>query len=1471
MNAHLSNTSHRWVRPVARLMAFLLANMYVPYYAFALPGQVEAAPVAPDAQSRPLTRAELSELRGQRITDAYGNPYNSGQAKYDVVYKGVNTRTGDFGMSATDISFEGGFGIPVSVTRSYSSNSLEVGPLGPGWTFGLDLRSSAGGLLKSPGAPVRSTPVRMKRRPVNQATVEPIAGQEPVDAFLAQDAGGTEETVERDVDGILTPPGWDANVYEGANWVFAHGQWDLQGVTVITPEGTRNRYETRGEYVGGTQDWRTGIALPNSRSSVLKLVESKDRHGNVVEYHYDEQEGQFETANGLETSRLLSWVKSAEGRYLKLFWAQKDAGDPQSWRVTKIDVLGADPGTSPPPMATVQYGYSAQAPYRLTSVTTPGGKTTTYGYGQALVSTDEDTYVPGGAPTLLTSVTDPRGLTTTIEYVAYGSWLEVPNTPSQFVRAVVVANLVAPGGQKTSFSTNVVGYPNWTEPAGSLFSPNQGAWFFDLSGRTCLESTSGLPADIYAQRSVQYLQGSPAGTVNTVVHAYNRATVGQPNKPQDTVTSRTYDATSLALINEVTTVNEKAFVLRSESAKTYNFLGAPLSEVTFEGPLGAPVRRTETEYAYWGQDKYFQQRAVRTRFFGPGALGNGTPWRYSHTDYYTSSETGNGAARGMTKEVRDAKYGQITADPGAEWRSSVALGSGSLESARFKYDSQGRPVEVEKLIANGPPATYSKTTTTYQGHGAPAFGAASSVTEAAGTAIARTTSTLAWHWSGKATTTVDAMGRKFVSNYDLDGQVTSVQKEVAPGNLTTLLSYTYGTLGVENGQLLQVDDTVGGVRQTFGYVPQGQPAVPATGQVAWTAEAPIGGPSTTNRNYRVDYEYDPLTGDKTSDTVRVTADTVRRYRTDYRDYTTVGGPDGPVRVFRTMDYRLAVDGTTDFVETGDRYWYHYAPSGRLLDVDFAAQPRSGQAYLPGWDDSGQAGPFGAERAKALSFVHADYTYDSGGRPTRIEYARYSTQDNGQTYAKANLRAYGAAYTLPWGLKSAVDVEAGNGQAWAPTARGQAFAYEAERDFLTGVTYESGSGWGSGATWSYGPTGNRSDATCDALDRMTASAGGFVYENDALGNRLWRDRTNNRPATAQKMTWDDLGRAASVQGTQAGARYRYRADGMRAVKVTGLTLGYDVTEEGQVSGYYDALSTDMPTTRFYYNGQMPADEDLTYRPAPGAPLRLEDTAYAVGARGVERTLVRDKALVGGSWATVDDGYTLYDTHGNGVGKVRRSDFTPPGGQTVPAYTPVGERDFDPWGVPLAGSQPGPQQGYCANLGHRQDPESGLVYMRARYYEPGTGRFVSEDPARDGGNWFVYAGNNPSNLADPDGRRASFSWVSLLLSNGIDGFIRWVETFTAYDVNDSLELVVKIKQAYDNLRGLNEARKLALMASGVAYGSAGAAATGGQLGLSAAFLTAGAALRVGSIMAKIAMFMVISNLILDVFLYSIGEEL
>jgi RHS repeat-associated protein len=81
--------------------------------------------------------------------------------------------------------------------------------------------------------------------------------------------------------------------------------------------------------------------------------------------------------------------------------------------------------------------------------------------------------------------------------------------------------------------------------------------------------------------------------------------------------------------------------------------------------------------------------------------------------------------------------------------------------------------------------------------------------------------------------------------------------------------------------------------------------------------------------------------------------------------------------------------------------------------------------------------------------------------------------------------------------------------------------------------------------------------------------------------------------------------------------------------------------------------------------------------------------------------------------------------------------------------------EPYGATAAGWDVPPRVGYT---GHVNDPETGLVYMQQRYYDPIAGRFLSLDPvttnAKDGSffNRYEYAESNPYKYIDPDGRQA-----------------------------------------------------------------------------------------------------------------------
>lgn len=91
----------------------------------------------------------------------------------------------------------------------------------------------------------------------------------------------------------------------------------------------------------------------------------------------------------------------------------------------------------------------------------------------------------------------------------------------------------------------------------------------------------------------------------------------------------------------------------------------------------------------------------------------------------------------------------------------------------------------------------------------------------------------------------------------------------------------------------------------------------------------------------------------------------------------------------------------------------------------------------------------------------------------------------------------------------------------------------------------------------------------------------------------------------------------------------------------------------------------------------------------------------------------------------------------------------------AGTIVERYDYTPYGVPLQGAGPdGP--GYTS---HVNDPETGLVYMQQRYYDPRLGVFLSVDPVTAYDNpigqfhRYRYANSSPIRFTDPDGKESS----------------------------------------------------------------------------------------------------------------------
>jgi len=218
------------------------------------------------------------------------------------------------------------------------------------------------------------------------------------------------------------------------------------------------------------------------------------------------------------------------------------------------------------------------------------------------------------------------------------------------------------------------------------------------------------------------------------------------------------------------------------------------------------------------------------------------------------------------------------------------------------------------------------------------------------------------------------------------------------------------------------------------------------------------------------------------------------------------------------------------------------------------------------------------------------------------------------------------------------------------------------------------------------------ATYDAANRML-TYNGYALSYDANGNLIQRN-TGQGPVN---YSWDARNRLTQISGPNGSASFKYDALGRRIEK----------TVNGQ-------------TVQYLYDGVQAIAElagsaiGATYLTG----LQIDEVLARYSASG-DRSLLTD--ALGSVIAQADDSATI---------------------QTRYDYSPYGE-------VQISGTDDGNPVQYTA----RENDATGLLYYRARYYDPQLKRFISEDPigVMGGINVYAYVMGNPLILVDPDGLR------------------------------------------------------------------------------------------------------------------------
>ncbi len=253
------------------------------------------------------------------------------------------------------------------------------------------------------------------------------------------------------------------------------------------------------------------------------------------------------------------------------------------------------------------------------------------------------------------------------------------------------------------------------------------------------------------------------------------------------------------------------------------------------------------------------------------------------------------------------------------------------------------------------------------------------------------------------------------------------------------------------------------------------------------------------------------------------------------------------------------------------------------------------------------------------------------------------------------------------------------------------------------------------------------ATVDPNTQLT------TYDYDANGNMV--EKVVDNPSTGIKTTlytYDAENRLATVDdgsGVGGVVSYTYDADGIRTSKLVGVTLTTYVVDKNRpyaqvLEERQEVGGVSTVVKRYVYGHDLISQTD-----SPG------DGQYASTSYFHYDGQMSTRALSQGATAITDP--------------------TP-----APLGSVIAEYSYDAFGTTLdlegnplpAGSTSATDYLYT---GEQHDANAGFYYLRARYYSPGVGRFITRDTYQGSANdpvslhRYLYANGDPIMMRDPTG--------------------------------------------------------------------------------------------------------------------------